>query len=24
VTTTQVYDKRRRRTSEGASHNVPI
>ena len=24
VTTTQVYDKRRRRTSEGASHNLPI
>jgi integrase/recombinase XerC len=24
VTTTQVYDKRRRRTSEGASHKVPI
>ncbi len=24
VTTTQIYDKRRRQTSEGASHNVPI
>lgn len=24
VTTTQIYDKRRRHTSEGASHDVPI
>jgi len=24
VTTTQIYDKRRRRASEGASHDVPI
>jgi site-specific recombinase XerD len=24
VTTTQIYDKRRRQTSEGASHHVPI
>jgi site-specific recombinase XerD len=24
VTTTQIYDKRRRQTSEGASHDVPI
>jgi site-specific recombinase XerD len=24
VTTTQIYDKRRRRTSEGASHDVPV
>lgn len=24
VTTTQIYDKRRRQTSEGASHQVPI
>ena len=24
VTTTQIYDKRRRRTAEGASHDVPI
>jgi len=24
VTTTQIYDKRRRQTSEGASHRVPI
>lgn len=24
VTTTQIYDKRRRLTSEGASHRVPI
>lgn len=24
VTTTQIYDKRRRRTSEGASHEVPV
>ncbi len=23
-TTTQIYDKRRRQTSEGASHHVPI
>ncbi len=24
VTTTQIYDKRRRSTSESASHDVPI
>jgi site-specific recombinase XerD len=24
ITTTQIYDKRRRHTSEGASHEVPI
>jgi site-specific recombinase XerD len=24
VTTTQIYDKRRRHASEGASHEVPI
>jgi hypothetical protein len=24
VTTTQIYDKRRRQTAEGASHHVPI
>ena len=24
VTTTQIYDKRRRHTSEGASHDMPI
>jgi site-specific recombinase XerD len=24
VTTTQIYDKRRRQASEGASHHVPI
>ena len=24
VTTTQIYDKRRRSTKEGASHDVPI
>ena len=24
ITTTQIYDKRRRQTSEGASHHVPI
>ena len=24
VTTTQIYDKRRRQTSEGASHDIPI
>ncbi len=24
ITTTQIYDKRRRQTAEGASHNVPI
>ena len=24
ITTTQIYDKRRRSTSESASHNVPI
>jgi site-specific recombinase XerD len=24
VTTTQIYDKRRRTTKEGASHDVPI
>ena len=24
ITTTQIYDKRRRRTSESASHDVPI
>ncbi len=24
VTTTQIYDKRRRATAEGASHKVPI
>jgi site-specific recombinase XerD len=23
VTTTQIYDKRRRKTSEGASHEMP-
>ena len=24
ITTTQIYDKRRRRTAQGASHDVPI
>jgi len=24
VTTTQIYDKRRRKTSDGASHKVPF
>jgi site-specific recombinase XerD len=24
ITTTQIYDKRRRSTSDGASHDVPI
>src|SRR6185436_17981413 len=24
VTTTQIYDKRRRRASEGASHDIPV